>query len=211
MTLNIPPEIISLARQAAIVPSSMEKLLKRLSPENKAADQRGESFQAVLWLCQNQPQLVYFYWDYFLSMLTSDNTFAIFNAVYIIASIIHIDLERKFDGIYDRFLNLLNHRTVMVAGHTALNLSKIVKARTDLEPKITASLLCIDSNSCDPERLEILKGYILEALKEYYPLAQRPQEILIFVGEQLNCNNVKTHNLALEFLKMTGATPFNKE
>jgi hypothetical protein len=198
--MNIPPEIENRARQAATDPNIFAELLRDLAPQNKAAGQRGESFQAVLWLCRSQPRLVYSHWDFFCSMLESDSSFAVFNAMYIIAALIEHDSNAKFDRIDDFFIGLLNHRTVMVSGHAALNLGKIAGARPDLEPKITRALLDAGSAGLDRERLDIMKGYIIEAFKEYFHLTRQSREIRRFVSAQLNCGNPKTRNRAGEFL-----------
>jgi hypothetical protein len=199
--MHMAPEIESRARQAATDPHSFRKLLNDLAPQNKAVGQRGESFQALLWLCRNQPRLVYSHWDFFGSMLESDNSFAVFNAVYIIAALIEAEANAKFDRVGAPFIGLLNHRTIMVSGHAALNLGKIAKARPDLEPQITQALLGAAAVDRDRERREIFMGYIIEAFQEYYHLARQPRKICEFVSAQLNCDNLKTRNLAREFLE----------
>jgi hypothetical protein len=211
-SMNIAPEIENRARRAAIAPDIFRELLSDLAPQNRAAGQRGESFQALLWLCRNQPHLVYSHWDFFVSMLESDNSFAIFNAVYIIAALIKHDADGKFDRIAASFIGRLNHRTVMVSGHAALNLGRIAAARPDLEPQITQALLGAASAVPDRERQDIFKGYIIEAFTEYYHLARQPREIREFVRSQLNCANLKTSNLAREFFKDTRRrSPINPE
>ena len=127
--MAVPERITALAREALDKPQVMAELVAGLAPENQAGDRRADSFQAVLWLCNNHPELVFSYWDQWTTMLTGNNSFAIFNAIHIIAALAEFDREGRIDRLLPELIPLLNHRTMMVAANTALCIGKILKAK----------------------------------------------------------------------------------
>ena len=86
------------------------------------------------------------------------------------------------------------------AAYTAGNSGKVVKAKPELETKITTRLLNIDDTHHEPERSDLIKGYAIEAFSEHFEKAKDKDKIIEFVKQQLNSKSPKTRNIAEKFL-----------
>jgi hypothetical protein len=118
-------------------------------------------------------------------------------AVRIIANLTKADIENKFEEIFDQYYNLLND-SVIIAGHLASDSWKIVKAKPELQTKITNRLLNIDKTN--HKHKELIKAGSIESFNEYYEEAENKDEIIEFVREQLKSQSPKTQKKAKEFL-----------
>lgn len=178
---------------------TLSELLERLT--SKENEVRENSFRVLLIISEEHPELLYPHWGYFSGLLSSENSYHRCIAVYMIANLTRVDTENRFDGISDEYLNLLNDKSVMVAGHLAVNLGKIAKAKPHLQAKITKMLLDIDETYPRPERRDLMKGSAIEALSQYFEEAEDKERIIEFVREQLESTSPKTRKKAKEFLK----------
>ena len=84
-------------------------------------------------------------WDYLENFLDSNNYFHRFIAINLLANLSSVDLENKFDKIFDKYFQNLDGKKKIVAGQAALNSGKIAKALPDFRKKITFRLLNIDN------------------------------------------------------------------
>ncbi len=201
-----------LGREDINVESTAEKALKdkELLSEllggitSKEDEVRHNSFKPLLIISEEHPEVLYPHWDYFSSLLTSENSYHRYIAVYMIANLTTVDAENKFETISNEYLNLLNDKSVMVAGHLAGNLGKIAKAKPHLQAKITKMLLDIDKTYPRPERRDLIKGRAIEAFSEYFEEAKDRNKIMEFVKEQLESTSPTTRKKAKEFLKGWG-------
>lgn len=192
----------SVAAKALKDAKLLSELLERLT--SKEDEVRHNSFRALLIISEEHPEVLYPHWGYFSGLLSSENSYHRYIAVYMIANLTRVDTENKFEGISNGYLNLLNDKSVMVAGHLAVNLGKIVKAKPNLQMKITKMLLDIDKTYPRPDRRDLIKGSVIEALDQYFAEAKDQERIIEFVKEQLESTSPKTRKKAKEFLKRWG-------
>jgi len=171
---------------------------------SKEDEVRYNSFRSLLIISEEHPELLYPHWDYFSTLLSSENSYHRHIAIYMIANLTRVDTEDKFERISNEYLNLLNDKSVMVAGHLAVNLGKIAKAKPHLQSEITKMLLDIDKTYPRPGRRDLIKGYAIEAFSQYFEEAVDRKKIIQFVKEQLESKSPKTRKKAKEFLKRWG-------
>ncbi len=162
---------------------------------------RFNSFKVLLTISEENPAVLYPHWDSFADLLISDNAYRKYIALYIIANLVRIDTDSKFEEIFDTYYRLLDDEGVIPASHLALNSGKIAKAKPELQTEITSRLLRIDETHHKPERRDLIKGYIIEAFSEYYEEAADQEEILQFVKDQLESKSPTTRKKAKEFLE----------
>ena len=162
---------------------------------------RFNSFKVLLLVSEENPELLYPYWDTFVAMLTSDNAYQRHIAVYLIADLTRKDAECKFEDIFDTYYALLDDKSVIPAAHLALNSGKIAKAKPHLQTEITNKLLSIDKTHHKPDRKDLIKGYAIEGFDEYFAEAADKEKILSFVTEQLESKSPTTKKKAKTFLK----------
>jgi hypothetical protein len=175
-----------------------ELLQQILSKEDRT---RYTSFKALMFVSEERPELLYPHWNYFVDMLEREDTHSKYVAIYLIASLARIDTDSKFEKIFDRYYNLLNDKSVIPSAHVARNSGKIVKAKPELEAKITDKLLSIDETHHKLSHRELIKSEAIAAFDEYFGEARDKKRIIRFVKEQLESKSPKTRKNASEFLK----------
>lgn len=162
---------------------------------------RYNCFKVLMLISREHGELLYPMWDRLAEQLDSDNTYRRISALQLIANLTAVDAEHRFDRLFDRYFALLDDRSVIPAAQLAGAAGRIVRARPQLEARITAKLLSIDETHHHADRKDLIKGYAIEALDEYYEQAGDKQKILEFVRQQLNGSSPKTRKLAREFLR----------
>lgn len=162
---------------------------------------RFNCFKVLLFISEEHPKVLYPKWDFFATLLDSDNTYLKYIAIYILANLAVDDPKARFDKIFNKYYGLLDDDSVIPPAHVAANSAKIAKAKPKLQTKITNRLLAIDKTRHKPERKDLIKGYIIEAFGQYSEKAKNKKRMLEFVRAQLNSKSPRTKKKAKEFLK----------
>ena len=192
-------DIEAAAAQALEDNALLADLLDGLS--SKEETYRYNCFKVLMLLSREHGQLLYPMWDRLAEQLGSDNTYRRISALQLIANLTGVDTEHRFEKLFDRYFALLDDKSVIPAAQLAAASGRIVRARPELESRITAKLLAIDGTHHHPDRKDLIKGYAIEALGEYYEQAGDKSKVLDFVRRQLDSSSPKTRKLAREFLR----------
>lgn len=188
-----------LAKKAIKDKGLFAELLQRILSKHDRT--RYTSFKALMFISVERPELLYPHWNYFADMLDREKTHSKYIAIYLIASLTRVDTESKFEKIFDRYYDLLNDKSIIPSAHVARNSGKIVKAKPELEAKITGKLLSIDGTHHKLSHKELIKSEAIEAFNEYFGEARDKKKIMEFVKGQLESKSPKTRKNASEFLK----------
>ena len=159
---------------------------------------RSNCFKVLHSISETNPRTLYPEWNFFATLLESDNAYHRLIAVRILANLTHADRENKFDALFDRYYDLLND-SVIVAGHLAACSGTIAKAKPNLQSKITQRLLSIDKTR--QKHKDLVKAYAIDAFNEYFEDSENKPQILQFVREQLTSSSPKTRQKAKQFLR----------
>jgi hypothetical protein len=169
-----------------------------LSKEDK---RRYTSFKALMFVIEERPELLYPEWGYFAALLDRENTHFKYIGCYLIAGLTAVDRDAKFEEMFDKYYSLLNDKSVIPAAHVARNSGKIVRAKPELESKITDKLLSIDRTHHKSGHKELIKSEAIQAFNEYFDKANDKERIVEFVSRQLKSRSPKTRKKAKEFLE----------
>jgi hypothetical protein len=151
-------------------------------------------------LTKKHPQNMYSEWDYFQEMLHSKNNYHKYISIYLIANLTQSDSEKKFENIFDEYFGILASDKTMTASHVALNSSTIYFNKPELQLKILDILLNIDKVHQGKQK-ELVKAYVIEALRKIYPQSNDKTRIEDFIRLQTGSKSPKTRNLAVCFLE----------
>jgi hypothetical protein len=187
-----------IAKKAIKDEQLLSKLLQNLL--SKKDEIRYSSFNALLIISEEHPELLYPKWDFFIDLINSDNNYHKLIAIRLIANLTRIDTENRFEKIFDEYYGILKSEKTMTAGHLTAVSGKIIKAKPELEAMITNKLLNIDKIHRGKQK-ELIKGYAIEAFDEYYEESKDKKKIIEFVKGQLESKSPKTRKKAKEFLK----------
>jgi hypothetical protein len=190
-------DIKKLAEKALNDKVLLHELLKgAVSKDNTT---RSNSFNVLQVISAEKPEILYPQWDYFHKMLISKNNYHKYIAIYILADLTKVDKENKFEDIFDEYYGILAGDKIMTASHVALNSSKIALNKPELQSKILDMLLDID-NIHQGRQNELLKSYVIEALRKMYPEIKDKERVSKFIEAQLDSSSPKTRDLAACFL-----------
>ena len=192
-------EARDMAGKALAKGKGLSELLRGI--RSKDDKKRYTSFRALLYVIEDRPALLYDEWDRFVELLDSPNAYHRYIATYLIAGLTKADVENRFEIVFDKYFALLDDGSVMVAAHVAGNAAWIVKAKLELEPRITKRLLGVDKTHHDPSRKQLIKGYVIESFARYFEQARRKEEIVRFVQKQLKSKSPRTRKMAKQFLQ----------
>jgi hypothetical protein len=188
----------SIAQKALKDEKALSELFQRILSKDDAI--RFSSFKVLLLLSEKHPGALYDKWGFFADLLDSDNSYLQYIAMYIMANLTKADTQNRFEKIFNKYYSILDDDSTITAAHLASNSGKIAKAKPGLQGKITAKLLNIDRNHRGKQK-DLIKGYAIEALSEYFEEAENRNEILEFVKAQLVSKSPKTRKIAKEFLR----------
>ncbi|HML04316.1 MAG TPA: hypothetical protein VK426_00940 [Methanobacterium sp.] len=161
---------------------------------------RQNSFKVLQIISEENPEFLYPYWDQFSEMLKSKNNYHKYIAIYLLADLTAVDSQNKFEEIFDDYFMILGEDKTMTASHVALNSSKIVLNKPELQDKIIDILLNIDSIHQGKQK-DLIKAYVIEALRKMYPDLKDKEKVMKFIGEQLDSSSPKTRDLAACFIE----------
>lgn len=177
----------------------LAELLSNLWSKNETI--RYNSHKVLLFITEEQPQALYSHWDYFVKFLESDNTYHKLSAIHLLANLTKVDTRGKFEKMFNRFYGLLDDKSFITAAYLAGASGRIAKAKPKLQTKITNRLLSIDKTHHEPERIDLVKGYIIESFKEYFKESKNKKKIIEFVKKQLESKSPKTQKIAKDFIE----------
>ena len=192
--------------EAALDAIKNEKVLSELLEGilSKKDEVRFNSHQVLLNISENNPEVLYAHWDYLAGLLTSDNHFPRYIAINLLANLVKIDKENKFEADFDKYFDNIAGEKTMVAGQAAMNAGKIAKAKPNLQAKITDILLNIDQVH-QGKQTELMKAHAITAFNDYFEEAMNKEKIIDFVNKQLQSESPKARTAAKEFLKKWGS------
>ncbi|MFC2016355.1 hypothetical protein ACFLUF_01435 [Chloroflexota bacterium] len=180
-----------------------EKLLPELLDGLKSKKEtfRYNCSKVLTLISEKHGEVLYPQWEYFASFLSSSNTYWKISALLIIANLTSVDIESKFEKIFDRYYQLLDDRSMITAIYAARSSGKIVREKPALETRITEKLMNIDETHYEQDRKDLIKSGVIEAFREYYEEAGDKARIAEFVEKQLESASPKTRKVAKEFLR----------
>ena len=192
-------DVESLAKKAIKDKKLLSELLQGIL--SKKDEIRYNSFKILLLISEEHPEILYHKWGFFEDLLNSDNNYQKLIAIRLIANLTRVDSENKFEKIFDEYYGILEGERTMTAGHLTATSGKIVKAKPELEARITDRLLDIDKTHHHPDRRDLIKAGVMEAFNEYFAEAREKGGIIEFVKQQLNSTSPKSRKVAKQFLR----------
>ena len=195
-------DLEGLAQQAREDQAFLSTLVEGLSDKQERVGYN--CLRALLLVSDEHPELIYSYWETFVELLRSENTYFKLRGANLIAAIIGADTENRFEQVFDQYYDLLDDKSVITASYIAGNSGKIARAKPGLQSRITSRLLSIDETHHPPERRDLIKGHAVEAFGEYFDGSGDRSRILEFVRAQLESESPRTRKKAREFLKRRG-------
>ena len=196
---NINVDIENIAKKAIRNKKLLTELLYSTSSEK--ASVKYKSLKVLKLLSQDQSEMLYKEWDFFVKLLDNNNTFLRAIGVKIITNLVRVDTENKFDIIFDKYYNLLNDKSMINAANVAENSGIIAKEKPYLQKKIINKLFDIDKTHHSSEYKNIIKGKAIQSFYEHFNEFKDKEKIIQFVINELKNSRSATRKKAEIFIK----------
>ncbi len=162
----------------------------------------------LMELSQKQTQQLYPYWDRFVGLLDSKYRILLWNAMAVIANLTKVDVDGRFEGIFDKYYSNLNSEYMVTVANLVGNSKTIALAKPHLIPKITAELLKVENLATTPHLTSECKLVIAEAAVEsfdgFFDRVEDKGAVVAFVRRQLGSSRVSLVKQAQGFLSRCG-------
>ena len=175
----------------------LSEYLQGLSSKNQIYMEN--CFNVLKTISEKKPGFLYPNWDFFVNYMKSENHFHKTAAVILISNLTSIDVENKFESIFDEFYDNLKSEKTMMPMYLVKHSGMIVKYKPNLEEKITDIFLNIDSIH-PGKQIELIKSAVIESFSQYFNKAKNKEKIIAFVKNQLDSSSPKAKKIAKEFL-----------
>lgn len=165
---------------------------------------------------EKEPELIYPYFDFFVQLIDSPNSFLKWGAIMTVANLVKIDTQNKFEEIFERYFRLINEPAMVTAANTIGHSWKIALAKPYLTDTIVERILKLENTSyihkgeVSPECKNIVRGVAIQTFGKIIPLTNKKEEIIGFVEKQLNNKRPKVRKQAEAFMRKIDRGRINK-
>jgi hypothetical protein len=191
----------------------MDDLTEKLVDDNniipsliKTLDEKGTiRFQAAKKLqliSQENPLLLYPYFDTFARLLDGSSSVLLWNAIIILSHLVSVDTEKRFDSIFNRYYGHLRDGKLVTAANILGNSGRIARCRPDLADAVSEQLLNVDDIPLPTaECREVARGAVLNAFWEYAGMLKNNRVVIDFVVRCAKSHRPKVKKRAEELIK----------
>jgi hypothetical protein len=156
----------------------------------------------LLITAENNPISLYSDFDYFATLINSENRIIKWTAIDIIGHISRVDKGNKIDKMIGKLFNLLDSGELITANHAISALSNIALARPQYQNKITDELLKVEYYNYDTDECRnIAIGKVILALELYFGNLLGNKRVIEFIKRQTTNARSATSKKAEHLLK----------
>ena len=156
-------------------------------------------------LSEKHPDNLYPYWDSFVGLLSSKYRILTWNAMVIIANLTTVDVEHKFDEVFNKYYSYLGSDYMVTVSNVVVNSAKIVSNKPYLANRIAAELLKVESLKVTPHLTEECKLVIAEqAIKTFDTFLSNvdaKEPFVAFAQKHVNGSRFALRQIAQKFVK----------
>src|SRR3989304_4503029 len=145
--------------------------------------------KVLMDLSEEHPEKLYPYMDSFITLLDSKYRILTWNAMAILANMAKVDMDKKFDAVFDKYYSYLNDAYMVTVANVVGNSAKIALAKPHLIQKIANELLTVENISTKPHLTEECKRVIAEhAIKSFtvfFDKIEQKEKVVSFASRHL--------------------------
>lgn len=170
-------------------PEEIAELVEALKVEKRAVK---FSYEKVLRLVsERRPELVYPYFDVFVGLLDSDNSFLKWGAIITIGNLTVVDKEKKFEIIFRKYYAPISGPPMITAANIIGSSAKIALLKPELIQRITREILKVEKakyqsrGKPSPECRNVAIGHAIDSFDKFFEQIDDKKTVLTFVKRQL--------------------------
>jgi hypothetical protein len=186
------------------------QLVSSLQSEKSA---RKFAYEKILrFVSSKQPDLIYPYFDVFVSLLDCENNFLKWGAIMTIANLTSADTDQKFEAIFRKYFDPIVGPTMVTAANIIGSSVAIARAKPILTRAIVEEILKVEKAKyklkgiVSPECRNVAIGHAIDSLDKLYSQIENKSVVAAFVKRQLK-NKRKSVAKKAESFKRRHANP----
>jgi hypothetical protein len=161
--------------------------------------------KVLIGLSEVCPTRLYPFMDSFIDLLDSKHRILVWNTLAVIANLVEVDKDKKFDSAFDKYYSLVNNEYMVTVASVVGHSSKIALAKPYLIDKITNELLRVDGISLTPHLTEECKRVIVEKTIKSFDLffekVKQKKRVISFVEMYAGSSRKTLRATAESFLR----------
>jgi hypothetical protein len=162
----------------------------------------------LMELSEKHPKPLYPYWDSFVALLESKRRILVWNGLAILANLCTVDMDKKFDGLCDKYYGFLADPYMVTVANVVANSAKIARSKPYLIPRVTRELLKVKEISTTPHLTEECKLVIAEKAVETFSSffgkldAAQKKQVILFAKSYVDSSRKTLSVKAARFLEV---------
>ena len=164
-------------------------LVKALQTEKSAKKFSYE--KALRLVSEKQPGLIYPYFDVFVDLLNSDNSFLKWGAIITVGNLAAVDKKKKFEAIFKKYYAPITGPVLVTAANIIGSSVPIARAKPALVDSITREILKVEKaefqrkGNSSPECKNVAIGQAIDSLGQFYDQIRNKAAVMRFIKRQL--------------------------
>lgn len=186
-------------------PKEIDELIEALKVEKRAVK---FSYEKVLRLVsERRPELIYPYFDEFVSLLDCDNSFLKWGAIMTVANLTAVDRENKFEAVFRKYYAPIKGPVMVTAANIIGSSDKIALAKPELTQRITREILKVEKANYEnkgipsPECRNVAIGQAIDSYDQFFDQIDEKAKVIAFVKRQLKNTRKPVVKKAERFLR----------
>jgi len=156
---------------------------------------------ALRVVVDEQPEMIYRFFETFAGMLGHPNKIFQWEAIYLVSRLAGVDEESKIDGVLDAYFSDIEGPNMITAANIISGAGYIAVARRDLAARMVSEILRAERGRYETsECYEVVCGAALKAFAKIYKLVDDPQPMLDFARRHQGSSRVPTKSAAARLL-----------
>lgn len=183
----------------------ISKVIEALQTEKSS---RKFAYEKTLRLIsERRPDLIYPYFDFFVKLLDSDNSFLKWGAIISVANLTTVDADKKFEAVFPKYFAPIRGPEMITASNIIGSSATIARAKLGLVDPIAKEILKVERarffyrGVLSPECRNVAIGHAIDSLDKFYGRIGDPTEVMEFVRRQLGNTRSRVVGKAERFIK----------
>jgi hypothetical protein len=162
--------------------------------------------RVIIDLSARHPEWLYPHWDAFAGLLGCRYRPLIWGALTIIANLASMDVNGRFEAMFDKYYALLGDGYMVTAANVVGNSAKVARVKPHLADRIAEELLGVEGIKVGPHMTEecrrVVAEQAVEALGSFFDLLnpKERKKVNAFVKRQVGSSRRSLAAAAREFL-----------
>ncbi len=204
-----------IGQKGADIPALVERVIKRPKeiPELLEALKVEKStvkynYEKVLRLAsERRPELIYPYFEEFVDLLDSDNSFIKWGAIMTIANLASVDEKKKFDAIFKKYYAPIRGKMMITAANIIGSSTKIALSKPELTERITREILKVEKAKYErhgkpsSECRNVAIGHAIDSFEKFFEQIDDKKAVIAFVKRQLKNTRKPVAKKAERFIR----------